>query len=47
MGSSCLVMSNFGWSTHVISSYWDFCMGWAGSAGLCSLAPLGLVIPTK
>ena len=47
MGSSCLVVLKFGWSAHVISSCWDLCMGWLGSAGLCSWASLGLVIPTK
>ena len=47
LGSSCLVVPKFGWSAHVISSCWDLCVGWVGSDGLCSWAPLGLVIPTK
>ena len=36
MGSSCLVVLKFNWSTHVISSYWDLCVA--------GLAQLGFVV---
>ena len=35
MGSSCIVVLKFGWSTHVISNYWDLCVGWLDLARLC------------
>ena len=41
------LLLKFGWSAHVTSNCWDLCVGWAGSAGLCSWAPLSLVITTK
>ena len=36
MGSSYLVVLDFGWSAHVTSCCWNLCVSWAGPAGLCS-----------
>ena len=47
MGSSCQVVLRLDWSAHMSFNCWDLYMSWAGSAGLCSWAYLGLVIPTK
>ena len=47
MGSNCQVVLRLDWSAHVSFSCRDLYMSWAGSAGLCSWASLGLVIPTK
>ena len=47
MGSNYQAVLRFDWLAHVSFSCWDLYMSWAGSAGHCSWAFLGLVIPTK